>query len=223
MKKEGGNVLKISIDERKDFISKVATKVFSEKGYQSASLQDIAKGLNISKAGIYYYFKSKDDLLAYILIRNSDIFLAKLQNTIKKNKEEGLDPQESFKRLIHTYAQHVNIDKDKRLIVLRERHQLTDMYKRELLKRERQLFHILKGELKKITNLKEEIDPNVITFMLISMSHWLGYWFKEGKKLDLETIIDQNIWIIFNGIMKPGKKRPSDNLIKMRPEQFRKG
>lgn len=100
------------------------------------------------------------------------------------------------------YAQQVNNEKEKRSLVLRERHQLTGRNKRELYRREQSIFRLMKIELQKINNLDKSIDPNAITFLFISMSHWLGYWFKEGKKSSLEAIIDQNIRVIFNGILK---------------------
>ena len=190
------------MEDRKEFISKVASKVFSEKGYQVASLQDIAMGAEISKAGVYHYFKSKNDILAYILIRNSDIFLEKLKRSIKESKEKVLTPQDTFKRLIMAYAQHINIDKDKRQIVLRERHQLSGKYKKELFRREQAIFRLLRHELQEIPDLEQKINVNVISFLFISMSHWLGYWYKEGKGLDINNIIDQNIQIIMHGILK---------------------
>jgi AcrR family transcriptional regulator len=195
-------VLRISLEERKDFISKIATKVFSETGYQASSLQDISRKAEISKAGLYHYFKSKEEILAYTLIRNSDIFLEELKEKIKKNRKAGLTPQESFKGLIRTYARHVNSDKDKRLIVLRERHQLSSRYKKELFKREQAMFRLLRTELKKIPDLEKDIDENVITFLIISMSHWLGYWYRETERLNLDQIIDQNIRVIFDGMLK---------------------
>jgi AcrR family transcriptional regulator len=195
-------LLKISLEERKDYIAKNACKVFSQNSYQTASLRDISREAKISKAGMYHYFKSKEEILAHILIKNSYLFLEKLKNIIKESKEKGLSPQDSFKKLMETYAQHVNSDKDERLIVLRERHQLTGRYKEELFKKEQAMFRLIKNELQKIHNLGKKIDLNVIAFLFISMSHWVGYWFKEGKKLSLEAIINQNIWVIFHGILK---------------------
>ena len=192
----------MGMEDRKEYILKYAAKVFSEKGYQLASLQDIAKKARLSKAGVYHYFKSKEEILANILISYSDAFIADLKESIRSSSEKGLSPKESFQKLIETYAGLVNKDRDRRLIVLRERHQLTGKYKKELLKREQMMFHIIKDELKKIDHLKNSIDTNVITFLFISMSHWLGYWYKEGKRLDLQAIIDQNIRLIFHGMFK---------------------
>ena len=194
--------IKISSEERKDFIAKIAAKVFSKKGYQGASLQDIALKTKISKAGIYHYFKSKDEILAYILIKYNDDCIMELKNDIKDSNEKSLSPQDSLKKLIGAYARLVNSDKVNRLIVLRERHQLTGNHKKELVKKERAIFHVMKDELNKIDNLGKNTNHNIITFLFISMSHWLGYWYKEEKGMGLEAIIDHNIQIIFHGILE---------------------
>lgn len=195
-------MIRISIEERKDFIAKIASKVFSEKGFQSASLQDVAGKAEISKAGIYHYFKSKEEILAYILIKNSDRFLEKLKSNIDDIRKQGLTPLESFKRLMEVYAQHINNEKYKRSLVLRERHQLTGKNKEDLYRREQAMFQLIRGELQKIKNLDESIDPSVMAFLFISMSHWLGYWVREDGRLDLKEIIKQNISVISHGILR---------------------
>jgi TetR/AcrR family transcriptional regulator, cholesterol catabolism regulator len=196
-------LLRISIKDRKDFIAEVSTRVFSEKGYQLCSIQDIAFKAELSKAGIYHYFKSKEEILSYILLENTDIFLDKLKRTIKKNEEKALSSIDSFKILMRVYAYQINKDNDKRQIVLRERHQLSGEKKIELINRERAIFRLLRNELRKIKDLDEEINLNLVTFMIISISHWIGYWFKEGKEMNINEIIDQNLFIILRGIRKP--------------------
>lgn len=193
---------KLNMEDRKEFIAKAATVVFSDKGYKNASVQDVAQKAGMSKPGLYYYFKSKEEILAHILIKNADIFLEKLQEVLKKNKKAGLSQRESFRSLIHAYAAYVNSDKRRRLIVLRERHQLSREYRNELLKREKTMFVLMRSQLSKIDDIDKTTNENVITFLLISMSHWLGYWVKDTKKLSLEDIIDENIKVIFNGMLK---------------------
>lgn len=195
-------MFRLSLDERKEYLANTAAIVFCEKGYQAASLQDVARKAKISKAGIYHYFKTKEDILALILIQHTDVFLRVLKERIKESQAKGLDAQQAFQELIRTYANHLNQNKEVRLLVLRERHQLTGKNKRDLYKREQAIFHLLKNELKKIPHIDKKKNPIVISFLIISMSHWLGYWFRENGGLGLEEIIDQNIRIIFNGIFK---------------------
>jgi AcrR family transcriptional regulator len=49
-------------EEAKNRILESANKVFAEKGYHEATMDDIAKRLGVSKGAIYLYFPSKEDL-----------------------------------------------------------------------------------------------------------------------------------------------------------------
>src|ERR1700761_2603639 len=50
-------------EERWSELIEVATEVFYAKGYDAASLQDIADRLGMLKGSLYYYIQSKEDLL----------------------------------------------------------------------------------------------------------------------------------------------------------------
>jgi AcrR family transcriptional regulator len=54
-------------EERWAEILGAATEVFWEKGYDAATLQDIANRVGILKGSIYYYIESKSDLRAHLL------------------------------------------------------------------------------------------------------------------------------------------------------------
>ena len=49
-------------EEAKSRILEAANKVFAEKGYHEATMDDIAKRLGVSKGAIYLYFASKEEL-----------------------------------------------------------------------------------------------------------------------------------------------------------------
>jgi AcrR family transcriptional regulator len=49
-------------EEARSRILDAANKVFAEKGYHEATMDDIAKRLGVSKGAIYLYFSSKEDL-----------------------------------------------------------------------------------------------------------------------------------------------------------------
>jgi len=50
-------------DTRERVLS-VAATLFSERGYAGTSIRDISEVLGLSKAALYYHFKSKDEILA---------------------------------------------------------------------------------------------------------------------------------------------------------------
>ncbi|MFI7573543.1 TetR/AcrR family transcriptional regulator [Micromonospora sp. NPDC049497] len=47
----------------RDRIKAVALELFTEQGYEATSLREIAERLNVTKAALYYHFKSKDEIV----------------------------------------------------------------------------------------------------------------------------------------------------------------
>ncbi|MEV7011499.1 helix-turn-helix domain-containing protein [Streptosporangium sp. NPDC051022] len=45
-------------------IQEIALKFFVEQGYEATSLREIAEELGVTKAALYYHFKSKDEIVA---------------------------------------------------------------------------------------------------------------------------------------------------------------
>ena len=44
-------------------VQKVALELFAEQGYEKTSLREIAERLDVTKAALYYHFKSKEDIV----------------------------------------------------------------------------------------------------------------------------------------------------------------
>jgi AcrR family transcriptional regulator len=55
------------VTDTRDRILAVASELFTEQGYEGTSLREIADRLDITKAALYYHFRSKDELLQALL------------------------------------------------------------------------------------------------------------------------------------------------------------
>src|SRR5947208_15156620 len=44
-------------------VQKVALELFAEQGYEKTSLREIAERLGVTKAALYYHFRSKEDIV----------------------------------------------------------------------------------------------------------------------------------------------------------------
>ena len=56
-------------EERRDQILDAASELFADRGIHGSRIDDIVKKTGLSKGAIYWYFKSKDDILIGILDR----------------------------------------------------------------------------------------------------------------------------------------------------------
>src|SRR5204862_8081465 len=53
-------------DERLDHLLARAARVFADKGYHPTTMRDLSAASGMSLAGMYYYVRGKEDLLALI-------------------------------------------------------------------------------------------------------------------------------------------------------------
>ncbi len=60
-----------------------ATRLFVDRGYHGLSMREIAEAVGVSKAGLYYHFKDKEDLFLAILTNNLD----RLEQTIQQAQQ----------------------------------------------------------------------------------------------------------------------------------------
>jgi len=89
---------------QKDKIINVASQIIMNKGIVNTSLNDIAKGVGISKGTLYYYYPSKDELIYDITIQHLEKIsseLIMLSNTEYKQSNEKEILNLLFNRIIN--------------------------------------------------------------------------------------------------------------------------
>jgi AcrR family transcriptional regulator len=74
-------------DTRKQ-LQAVALELFGEHGYDATSLREIAERLGISKAAVYYHFRSKEEILASMI----EDFLAQLDELVQWGQAQPTGP-----------------------------------------------------------------------------------------------------------------------------------
>lgn len=75
-----------------------AEKVFSERGYYKARMEDIAEAAELAKGTLYFYFKSKDEIYLHLLEREAQKVHAEIQCRITETSTfiEALEQTISF-------------------------------------------------------------------------------------------------------------------------------
>ena len=74
-------------NERK--IISAAEKLFSEKGYNTATIQEIANSIDIPKANIHYYFPTKRDLYLAVIMNLRDLWKNDVDIIMNENDARG--------------------------------------------------------------------------------------------------------------------------------------
>jgi len=84
-------------------LRQLALKLFAEQGYEKTSLREIAEQLGVTKAALYYYFKSKEDIVRSLV----EDYVAEMDALIAWAKAQPRTPDtraEIVRRYLHIMA-----------------------------------------------------------------------------------------------------------------------
>lgn len=84
-------------ERRRQQIIVAAKRVFSEKGFNKATMEDIAKEAELSPGTLYLYFKNKDELYASLSLRILQYLMIRLEHV---NANTDMEPMEKTRALI---------------------------------------------------------------------------------------------------------------------------
>jgi len=84
-------------ERRRQQIMVAAKRVFSEKGFNKATMEDIAQEAELSPGTLYLYFKNKEELYASLSLRILQYLLLRVEHVIE---EKGADTEAKIKLLM---------------------------------------------------------------------------------------------------------------------------
>lgn len=153
-------------ESKKQLILRVATEIFAEKGFNEATIAEIARKANISEGSIYDYFKNKEDLLFSIPEERMEHFLSGLQEHL-----EGIQgAQAKLRKLIWYHLNFYEKNKDYVLILLQNIHLNPRFYMTQayhLIREFSKLVAQIIEEGKKEGSLKENLDSRLVRDALL--------------------------------------------------------
>lgn len=110
---------KIRENKTKEKIIEAARKLFSEKGFEGVSMEDIAQASGVRKSLIYYYFPSKEVLFEEVWIKVID----ELENEVFSNVENEGSIVKIIKKVIKRYVEFVMNKEELSKLIAREKTQ----------------------------------------------------------------------------------------------------
>uniref|UniRef100_A0A7C5U6E0 TetR/AcrR family transcriptional regulator n=1 Tax=Fervidobacterium nodosum TaxID=2424 RepID=A0A7C5U6E0_9BACT len=108
---------KIRENKTKEKIIEAARKLFSEKGFEGVSMEDIAQASGVRKSLIYYYFPSKEVLFEEVWIKVID----ELENEVFSDVENEGSIVKIIKKVIKRYVEFVMNKEELSKLIARER------------------------------------------------------------------------------------------------------
>jgi AcrR family transcriptional regulator len=190
---------------RKQMIIDTAVKVFHRKGYRTATLEDVAHELGLTRPAIYHYVSSKEDLLSQIYLQALESFF----DTIYEITGMNLTPPEKLKIFFYRHLKTVVIENLSMFTVFfSEENQLPEDDFQKIRKEKRKFTKVVEDIIKEgiEQGYFRRVNPKLQANAIIGMCNWLYRWYKPGKSsFTPDEIIDQFTSLLENGLLQASK------------------
>lgn len=173
--------------ERHRTVLETAARLICEKGYEAASVQDIADACGLTKAGLYYYIRSKEELLLEIMSYGMDIFEERVLLQVLNIS----DPVERLKACMEKNIFLVTEGWSKEVtIILHEHETLTGAARTEINARKKRYVHFLEASFEEAVREGRirKVEPRVAAFSFLGMVLWIYKWFRPDGKIPSEQL-----------------------------------
>ncbi|MHC4781253.1 MAG: TetR/AcrR family transcriptional regulator [Planctomycetota bacterium] len=184
-------------DGKRLHLLKVAARIFSEVGYDGASMRRIAAETDFSLAGIYHYVASKDELLYWIQYHTFDSLLRGLE----KSLEGVVDPRDRLATAVRNHVRHFGENMHELKVCARELETLEGEAYDAVHERRRSYFEAVH---RLVIGLQPErgthSDSWIATANLFGMINWFYQWYDTGRsQVSLDELAARQTALFLDG------------------------
>jgi len=172
-------------DERRREILAAASGLFRAKGLHATGMRDIAAALGRTAGNLYYYFPSKQHLLAYC----QEATLDELLRRAAAIERDGEPADAQLRALIAAHVEVLNEATPGSLAHL-EIDEVPEARRASLLARRKRYERIFRRRIEEgvAQRLLRPVDPSLAALALLGALNWTVKWFEaEGRKSAAEV------------------------------------
>jgi len=187
-------------DERFHALLAHAARVFAQRGYDRTTMRDLAAVSGMSLAGIYYYVRGKEDLLAHIqercftqVLEGSDVALA---------AEGVLDPLDRLATFIRHHVTFFAAHMPEMKVLSHEAAALTGDRQRKINHLKRRYVDRLEGLLRDAAPDQAPAERSAAAYALFGMMNWIYNWYDPAGPLDAGRLADLLTRLFLGGFVE---------------------
>ena len=185
-------------EQQRDRMLRAAADCFNQKGYSGTSLKDVANRLGLTDPALYYYVRSKEELVYLCYLRAAEVGREAMQLAIDSG-QDGLD------KILRYLRNHVDFMVGERgpIAIMSEVPSLNSEHRKEVLKLSRKHSAAFEALLEEgiadgsIAPCNVRMTGNAI----MGAVNWIPKWY-HGDSAVAEQIIEEFPRILASGLRK---------------------
>src|SRR5262245_26811332 len=188
------------LNSRRAEICRTAARIIRQRGFDATSVSDIARALKMTKAGLYHYFTSKEELLLEIMLFGLD----NVRDEVIIPAQSMRDPEERLRQIVLRHAR-ITTRAEGSVAQIDEIRALPPFAQKRVREMQRKYFELVRETLRelKAAGRLRDVDLTVAAFSTIGMILWLPRWFRQGGRLNPEQAAAEIARLSIAGVLAP--------------------
>lgn len=184
-------------EQKRMAVLSAGAALFNQQGFDRTSLDDIAKSLSVTKRTLYYYVKSKDEILSECNWLAIDF----LEEPLATSKIADAPPLERMERLLRSYIKLLSTDFGACLVLSEER-TLTEDSRLALHAAKKNFDLAVRALIKEAIadGTIAECDPKIAAATIFGAINWVPRWFQSADAADWDRLSTEMLAILLNGL-----------------------
>ncbi len=189
-------------------ILRTAAAVFAEVGYDPASIRMVADRAGVSVAGLYYYVRSKDELLYLIQYHVFDGLVRRFASDSAQMLAAGGEaarPEARLHRFIHNHLDHFLADMASLTVCTRELGRLDGEYLHQVETLQRAYFHQAFEIFQELCSAQNDnrMDPRTATLAMFGTINWVSSWYDPASDKSAGELAGEFAKLYLRGVDAP--------------------
>ncbi len=187
-------------DERKEAIVEAAAALFATRGFNGASVADIAQRGKISKSLIYHYYESKEDILYDVMISH----VRALEVAAREVVAIADTPDRKLRELTHRFMALYVGAASRHKVLLNDLDNLPKPRRSEIVAVQRRLIEMVQKLLVEIEpSLKRRSGVAFTAAMLyFGQINWTHTWFNPRGPISAGALAEMAVDVVLGGLRK---------------------
>jgi AcrR family transcriptional regulator len=181
---------------RRTELTRVAARLFAEKGYHGTSVGDLAEALGVQKGSLYSHIESKADLLWEVASEGAAAFHAGL-DTVPEDGPVVDRIRDALRAHLRVVAEQLDVA----TVFVREWRYL-EGERRDAFVAERrryeERFRALFREGRELGELRTDLDDGTAALLALSAVNWAYTWLRPGS--DTNPLADRFTALLVDGM-----------------------
>ena len=180
-----------------DSLTDVALRVFAQRGYDGASMDDVAAEAGITKASIYHHVSGKEELLARGFNRALDALFAIFEESGATEGTSAARLRYIVRRVAETTTRHLA----EVTVLFRARG--NSEVERDALERRRRFDRSVAGlivQAQRAGEVRSDVDAALVARLCFGMSNSVVEWYRPTGAIDAAKITEAILAILFEGL-----------------------